>query len=97
MNLFKYQILNLPGSAITPTLAATLSPKDLLIANPGTSSSFNQTLDGPINWSSSSLNGSILPPLFFILSDSSGSLGLWSLDKSWDFHSNFKYFLIKFF
>jgi hypothetical protein len=49
MNLFKYQILNLPGSAITPTLAATLSPKDLLIANPGTSSSFNQTLDGPIN------------------------------------------------
>lgn len=39
----------LPGSAITPTDAATLSPKDLLIANPGTSSSLSQTLEGPMN------------------------------------------------
>lgn len=85
-NFYNYH-WNLPGSAITPTLAATLSPKDRLIANPGTSSSFNQTLAGPINWSSSSLNGSILPPLLLILSASSGSLGLWSLVKSWDFHS----------
>lgn len=74
---------------MTPTLAATLSPKDLDIASPGTSSSFSHTLEGPMNWSSSSLKGSILPPRFLILADSSGSLGLWSLDKSWDFHSEF--------
>ena len=69
-------MFKLPGSAITPTLAATLSPNDLLIANPGTSSSFNQTLEGPMNSLSSSLKGSILPPLRFILTDSSGSFGL---------------------
>lgn len=53
----------LPGSAITPTDEATLSPKDLDIAKPGTWFSFNHTRGGPINSPvSSSLNGSIRPP-----------------------------------
>ena len=37
----------LPGSAMTPHEAATLSPKLLLMANPGISASFLQTLAGP--------------------------------------------------
>lgn len=43
---------------MTPTDEATLSPNDLDIANPGTSSSFNQTRGGPTKSSvSSSLKG----------------------------------------
>lgn len=37
----------LPGSAITPTLDATSSPKDLVIARPGISSFLSHTLNGP--------------------------------------------------
>lgn len=37
------------GSLVTPTLAATKSPIDLVIASPGTYLFFNQTLLGPKN------------------------------------------------
>lgn len=62
----------LPGSAMTPTLPATSSPKDLVIARPGISSFFSQTLKGPMGFLCGSLNESILPPLLIILSASSG-------------------------
>jgi len=65
----------LPGSAMTPTLEATSSPNDLVIASPGISSCFNQTLNGPIGFLSGSLNESILPPALMTLSASSGWLG----------------------
>ena len=70
---------SIPGSAITPTLLATSSPKDLVMARPGMSSCFNQTLRGPIGFLSGSLKESILPPLLMIRSASSGWLGFWSL------------------
>lgn len=57
----------IPGSLITPQLAATLSPKLLLIANPGISASFNQTLAGPNVEPSKSIYGSTLPPFASIL------------------------------
>ena len=38
----------LPGWVIVPTDAATLSPNDRDIANPGTFSVLSQTLAGPI-------------------------------------------------
>lgn len=67
--------MNLPGSAVTPTLDATSSPKDLVIASPGISSFFNQTLKGPIGFLSGSLKESILPPYFMILAASSAWQG----------------------
>ena len=63
---------NLPGSAVTPTLEATSSPNDLVIARPGISCSLSQTLNGPIGFLSGSLNESILPPFWIILLASSG-------------------------
>ena len=68
------------GVEITPTLAATRSPIDLDIASPGVCSFLNHTLEGPINVVPS-LIGSIRPPEFSILTFSSGSSGLLSLDK----------------
>jgi hypothetical protein len=59
------------GSAVTPTLEATSSPKDLVIASPGISYSLSHTLSGPIGFFSGSLNESILPPYFKILAASS--------------------------
>jgi hypothetical protein len=41
-------MFGLPGSGITPTDAATRSPKDLDIARPGIFSFFSHTLCGPI-------------------------------------------------
>lgn len=57
---------------MTPTLAATSSPKERLIANPGISSFLSQTLNGPIGFLSGSLKESILPFALRILSASSG-------------------------
>ena len=48
LSSYKNEYSVISGSEITPTLCAIPSPKLLLIANPGTSSSFNQTLFGPI-------------------------------------------------
>ena len=62
---------NLPGSHITPTRAATSSPNDLVIASPGISSFFNQTLNGPIALLFWSLKLSTLPPDWFIRAASS--------------------------
>lgn len=63
--------MSLPGSAVTPTLEATSSPNDLVMANPGISSFLSHTLSGPIGFLSGSLNESILPPYFMILAASS--------------------------
>ena len=49
-DFYKLIIFNLPGSQVTPTLEATSSPKDLVIASPGMSSFFNHTLNGPIGF-----------------------------------------------
>ena len=65
----------LPGSAVTPTLEATSSPKDLVIANPGISSFLSHTRNGPIGLFSGSLNESILPPYLLILAASSAWQG----------------------
>lgn len=50
INLSSSVILNssISGSDITPAYAPTLSPKLLVIANPGASIYDNQTLSGPI-------------------------------------------------
>ena len=73
----------LPGSAVTPTLDATSSPNDLVIARPGISSVLSQTLSGPIGLLSGSLNESILPPNLWILAASSAWQGFWSLEMAW--------------
>lgn len=79
----------LPGSGLTPTLDATKSPIDLLIANPGTFSFLSQTLAGPIGSPLGSLNGSTLPLHCKIRSCSSLISGLWSLDRAWAVHTLF--------
>ena len=76
---------------MTPTSWATSSPKLLLIANPGTSSSSTQTRSGPIGLLFSSLYGCILPPFDNILFISSSSFGLWSLLKFSLIHIPFLY------
>ena len=86
----------LPGSEIQPTDAATWSPKLLLMASPGMSSSLSHTLAGPINSPFSSLNGSTRPLRFMILILSSLSDGLWSLLRSWFTQSNLKIHLLPF-
>jgi len=75
LNSQKIKKIYLPGSALTPTREAHSSPKDLVIASPGISSFFSQTLNGPIGFLSWSLKESILPPLFMILAASSGWQG----------------------
>ena len=75
--------IDLPGSAVTPTLDATSSPNDLVMARPGMSSFFNHTLRGPIGFLSWSLKESILPPYLMILAASSAWHGFWSLDMAW--------------
>jgi len=37
----------IPGSAVIPQVFPTVSPIDLVIANPGVSSAYIQTLKGP--------------------------------------------------
>lgn len=72
------------GSCVTPTVLATKSPRDLVIARPGACLFFNQTLFGPKNYGlifpwGTILDCSILPLDFLILLASSFSSGLWSL------------------
>lgn len=69
------------GSGETPTLWATESPIDQLIANPGMFSVQSQTRWGPIGKPLGSQNGSTLPPDFLIQNSSSLRSGLWSMDK----------------
>jgi len=71
-----YSIIS--GSGITPTDYATLSPIDLDMASPGTSSSWTQTLKGPIGSPFMSLKASTLPFCSIIRLYSSCSSGLWS-------------------
>jgi hypothetical protein len=73
--LFGTLYLNISGSAITPTYLATISPMDLDIANPGTSSLANQTLYAPYLFPSYKLY-STLPPASSILLASKVLLGL---------------------
>lgn len=70
------------GIAVTPTLAAIISPKDLVIAKPGISSFLSQTLKGPRAFPCGSRYESIRPPAFMMTSASNLSSGLWSLDKA---------------
>mmetsp|Transcript_26099 Transcript_26099/g.76539 ORF Transcript_26099/g.76539 Transcript_26099/m.76539 type:complete len:235 (-) Transcript_26099:551-1255(-) len=68
------------GSAMTPTLAATWSPKERDMAMPGVSSSRSQMRK---MWSSSDASqGATRPPLAMIRAFSSGRSGLWSLVKA---------------
>jgi hypothetical protein len=72
------------GSWVTPTVLATRSPRDLVIARPGAYLFFSQTLFGPKNYGfifpwGTILDCSILPLDFLILLASSFSSGLWSL------------------
>lgn len=64
--LFYILYLKISGSAITPTDLAAISPNDLDIAKPGTSSLANQTLNAPYLFPSIKLY-STLPPNFIIL------------------------------
>lgn len=57
---------------MTPTLDATSSPKDLVMASPGMSSSFSQTRSGPTGFFSESRNESIRPLFLSTRSASSG-------------------------
>lgn len=77
------------GSGITPTVAATKSPTDLLIARPGTFWVFNQTLAGPTGSPFSSLKGSTLPLVLRIRSSSSALSGLWSIERLVDIQTFF--------
>ena len=70
------------GSDITPASLAAMSPILLLIANPGMSTWFYHTLNGPTCLLLWFLSYNTLPPLLIILFFSSGSSGLWSLDIS---------------
>lgn len=70
------------GRALQPTEWETESPKDLVIASPGTSSFFSQTRSGPRGLLFWSLKESIRPPLARIRSASSLSSGLWSRVKA---------------
>ena len=88
-------LLLLPGSAITPASAPTLSPNDLVIASPGMSTVFSQTLSGPSGLPLTSFYCSILPPMLTILCLSCSSDGLWSLDRGMAFQLVFDTFLAK--
>jgi hypothetical protein len=76
------QLPIISGSQQTPTLAATKSPKLLVMASPGPLASLNHTLNGPTSLPSASLNASTLPFPLNILSLSACTLGLWSFDTA---------------
>ena len=76
-------ISRISGSQTTPAFLATWSPRDLLIASPGTFWSFSHTRYGPSCFLDSvSNNASTLPPWLNILVRSLSYSGLWSLDKT---------------
>ena len=73
--VFYILYLRISGSAITPTDLAAISPNDLDIAKPGTSSFANQTLYTPTLFPSTKLY-STLPPYLKIRFSSKVLLGL---------------------
>jgi len=78
---------DISGSALQPTLCATESPNERVIARPGTSSTLSQTLNGPKGLPLWSLYESILPLFLIIRSASSLSSGLWSLVRAVAVHN----------
>jgi hypothetical protein len=78
---FGKEIHMISGRGLTPTEAATRSPKLRVIASPGTLSFCTQTLKGPIGSPYSSIKGYIRPFIFLIRSAYFYTEGLWSFER----------------